>query len=94
MFCRSPQDKKARRGSIEANSHCFLTVGYTGVFNVLDYSAVSFPTGMTADKQVDVDDSTYQPLSDDCMAIHESCKLNPGFTHPFSAGLTNKSSLR
>lgn len=32
----------------------FKNVSYTGVFNVLDYSSTSFPTGLVADKEVDV----------------------------------------
>ncbi|KAI0481873.1 amidase [Xylaria cf. heliscus] len=32
----------------------FKHVGYTGVYNVLDYSSVSFPTGLTVDKSIDV----------------------------------------
>ncbi|KAI0201445.1 amidase [Astrocystis sublimbata] len=32
----------------------FKHVGYTGVYNVLDYAAISFPTGMTVDQAVDV----------------------------------------
>ncbi|GAM85567.1 hypothetical protein ANO11243_035740 [Dothideomycetidae sp. 11243] len=32
----------------------FKYVGYTGVFNVLDYSALSFPTGLTVDTTLDV----------------------------------------
>ncbi|KAF1981831.1 acetamidase [Aulographum hederae CBS 113979] len=31
----------------------FKHVGYTGVFNILDYSCVSFPTGLNVDKAVD-----------------------------------------
>ncbi|KAL3441704.1 amidase signature domain-containing protein, partial [Aspergillus insuetus] len=31
----------------------FAYVGYTGVFNVLDYPAVSFPCGVVADKERD-----------------------------------------
>lgn len=52
-----------------------VAVGYTGVFNVLDYSCVSFPTGMLVDKDVDKplkDD--YKPLSKDCEEIHAECK--------------------
>lgn len=56
-----------------ANNH---TVGYTGVFNVLDYSCVSFPTGMVADKEVDCWEDGYQSLSENCKIIHDQCKLN------------------
>ncbi|KAL8419188.1 hypothetical protein RB594_002409 [Gaeumannomyces avenae] len=45
-------------------------VAYTGVFNVLDYSCVSFPTGLLADKNLDVPDATTQPLSPMCQAVH------------------------
>ncbi|KAI0393895.1 amidase [Xylariaceae sp. FL0594] len=44
----------------------FRHVGYTGVFNVLDYSAMSFPVpGLKADQAKDVaQGETYQPLSE------------------------------
>jgi amidase len=38
----------------------------------LDYPAVSFPTGLTVDKELDVDRPDYKPLSNDCAAIHGS----------------------
>ncbi|GKT41600.1 putative amidase [Colletotrichum spaethianum] len=44
-------------------------VGYTGVYNVLDYSCVSFPTGLSADENLDILDSTAKPLGPDCEAI-------------------------
>ncbi|TQN63724.1 Acetamidase [Colletotrichum shisoi] len=45
-------------------------VGYTGVFNVLDYSCVSFPTGLSADESLDVLlDSHGTPLGPDCEAV-------------------------
>jgi amidase len=31
----------------------FKYIGYTGVFNILDYSAVSFPTGLHVDEKLD-----------------------------------------
>ncbi|RYO75028.1 hypothetical protein DL764_010600 [Monosporascus ibericus] len=37
----------------------FKHVGYTGVYNVLDYSCISFPTRLTVDRSVD------RPLGDD-----------------------------
>lgn len=60
-------------------SACSLTdniaVGYTGVFNILDYSCVSFPTGILADKDIDKPmKDGYKPLSDDCAAIHSECE--------------------
>lgn len=50
-----------------------LIVGYTGVYNVLDYSAVSFPTGLSVIEGVDVDEPDYAPLSNDCKEIHATC---------------------
>ncbi|KAF9876787.1 hypothetical protein CkaCkLH20_05633 [Colletotrichum karsti] len=47
----------------------FKHVGYTGVYNVLDYSCVSFPTGLCADKSVDTPYSEEQPLGPVCEAI-------------------------
>ncbi|KAG6040793.1 hypothetical protein E4U41_007010 [Claviceps citrina] len=48
----------------------FRHVGYTGVFNILDYSCLSFPTGCTVDKLIDQTKLRYQPLGADCEAIH------------------------
>ncbi|KAE8354146.1 amidase signature domain-containing protein [Aspergillus coremiiformis] len=42
----------------------FAYVGYTGVFNVLDYSAVSFPCGVKARKELDASHPSHQALSD------------------------------
>ncbi|KAL1896281.1 hypothetical protein Sste5346_004664 [Sporothrix stenoceras] len=46
----------------------FEHVGYTGVYNVLDYAAMSFPTGLVVDKTidqpVDVEHPDYTPLSE------------------------------
>ena len=42
----------------------FKYVGYTGVFNILDYSCVSFPTGITVDKELDTVAKDYNPLND------------------------------
>ncbi|PVH93767.1 acetamidase-like protein [Periconia macrospinosa] len=47
-------------------------VGYTGVFNVVDYSAVSFPCGVTVDKDKDQPDPQYTPLSDHCRDVHDN----------------------
>lgn len=58
-----------------------LLVGYTGVYNVLDYSAVSFPTGLNVIEGVDVDGPDYAPLSNDCRDIHETCKY---YNHVFN----------
>ncbi|KAK2608850.1 hypothetical protein QQS21_002563 [Conoideocrella luteorostrata] len=48
----------------------FKHVGYTGVYNVLDYSCLSFPTGLTVDKEIDKAVKGYQPLGSDCEAIN------------------------
>ncbi|KAI0527721.1 amidase [Xylaria bambusicola] len=48
----------------------FKHVGYTGVYNILDYSAMSFPTGFTADAAVDIyQDDAPPPFSDDDKAV-------------------------
>jgi amidase len=53
----------------------FKYVGYTGVFNILDYSVVSFPCGVTAHREIDKASPLQQPLSDVCAAITGSCKF-------------------
>lgn len=52
-----------------------IPVGYTGVFNVLDYSSVSFPTGILGEREVDVPVKDHEPLSDICKTTHAECKL-------------------
>ncbi|KAK7186383.1 hypothetical protein DPSP01_009390 [Paraphaeosphaeria sporulosa] len=47
----------------------FDYVGYTGVYNVVDYSAVSFPSGVTVDKEKDRP-GNHKPLSDICRTVH------------------------
>ncbi|KAE8162563.1 amidase signature domain-containing protein [Aspergillus tamarii] len=42
----------------------FAYVGYTGVFNILDYSAVSFPCGVKASKALDASYHGHKALSD------------------------------
>ncbi|KAF1356627.1 fatty-acid amide hydrolase [Delphinella strobiligena] len=39
-------------------------VGYTGVFNIVDYSSISFPTGVSVNKTLDVEESGRQPMSE------------------------------
>ncbi|KAL6824688.1 amidase signature domain-containing protein [Trichoderma sp. SZMC 28015] len=53
-------------------SGTFKHVAYTGVYNVLDYSAVSFPTGLNVDRSIDVPREDYSPLSSECKDIHET----------------------
>ncbi|KAI6092650.1 amidase [Hypoxylon rubiginosum] len=58
----------------------FKHVGYTGVYNVLDYACISFPTGITVDKSVDVAlDDSYKPLSDLDQEIQS--EYNPEAVH-------------
>ncbi|KAF6813462.1 fatty-acid amide hydrolase (amidase) [Colletotrichum plurivorum] len=47
----------------------FKHVGYTGVYNILDYACVSFPTGLSVDKSVDTTDPAAKPLGPVCEAI-------------------------
>lgn len=58
-------------------------MGYTGVFNVLDYSCVSFPTGIVADKDLD------QPLKDGPPPLSETCEMIRANCEYFSV-LTNQ----
>ncbi|KAI8933712.1 hypothetical protein NX059_009428 [Plenodomus lindquistii] len=50
----------------------FKYVGYTGVYNVVDYSAISFPSGMTVDKSRDTYDVGYKSQSAYCQSTHDS----------------------
>jgi amidase len=67
----------------------FKHVGYTGVYNVLDYSAMSFPTGIRVDASIDVavDSKSYVPLSDLDKSIQEDCKRDPSSGPWFDHGL-------
>ncbi|KAF2107543.1 amidase signature domain-containing protein [Lophiotrema nucula] len=49
----------------------FKHVGYTGVYNVVDYSSVSFPSGVTADREKDRSLTNHSPLSETCKEVHE-----------------------
>ncbi|KAM5359272.1 hypothetical protein ACJZ2D_014620 [Fusarium nematophilum] len=49
----------------------FKHIAYTGVFNVVDYSSVSFATGLKADKAVDEVDSSYVPLTPLCKEVND-----------------------
>jgi amidase len=48
-------------------------VGYTGIFNVLDYSAVSFPTGLKVNVEKDALYDSNKPLSLVCKGVQEKC---------------------
>jgi amidase len=54
----------------------FKYVGYTGVYNAVDYAAVSFPCGVSVDKTIDKYGGDYTSQSDYCKAAHDSCKLS------------------
>ncbi|KAI5461801.1 acetamidase [Mariannaea sp. PMI_226] len=49
----------------------FKHIGYTGVYNILDYSSVSFPTGLLVDKHIDKLDPNYEPLGPVCNSINK-----------------------
>ncbi|KAF4594398.1 Acetamidase [Ophiocordyceps camponoti-floridani] len=49
----------------------FRHVGYTGVFNVLDYSCLSLVTPLTVDKAIDRPDPSYEALGPACQQIHD-----------------------
>lgn len=48
-----------------------LTVAYTAVFNILDVTAISFPTGVKVDKEVDVLSEDYQAWTEKCRLLNE-----------------------
>ncbi|KAH8723157.1 amidase signature domain-containing protein [Phaeosphaeriaceae sp. PMI808] len=68
----------------------FKYVGYTGVYNVVDYSAVSFPSGVFVDKTKDKLVADLNPQTDYCRQARESydAELLHGF--PVSLQLVAK----
>jgi len=56
------------------NGH-FRHVAYTGVFNIVDWSAVSFPTGMKVDKDVDQETEKWETMSEDDAYVRDHCEL-------------------
>lgn len=54
----------------------FDSVPYTSIFNILDYSAVSFPTGFAVDKKLDQLSADYTPFNHVCKAINSECTYN------------------
>ena len=42
------------------------------MYNVVDYSAVSFPSGIYVDKAVDTSPTDYKAVSEYCQAAHDS----------------------
>lgn len=74
MVSAHPVEKCFECG-LEFSAEFFVTVGYTGVYNILDYSCVSFPSGISVDKSTDVGlGDSHVPLGDVCKIIHEECK--------------------
>ncbi|KAF2677776.1 amidase [Lentithecium fluviatile CBS 122367] len=63
----------------------FKYVGYTGVFNVVDYSAVSFPCGVAADKERDQPIASHSPLSPSCKEVHD--EYDPDLVHGMPVSL-------
>ncbi|EDU47440.1 GatA Asp-tRNAAsn Glu-tRNAGln amidotransferase A subunit [Pyrenophora tritici-repentis] len=63
----------------------FKYVGYTGVYNVVDYAAVSFPCKVSVDKAIDKHVGDYKPLSDFCKDAHDS--YNPELLHGLPVSL-------
>lgn len=53
----------------------FGTASYTGIWNILDYSAVNFPSGITVDRHIDRLDTTSvsSPLSKDDKFVQTEC---------------------
>lgn len=64
----------------------FKYVGYTGIYNVIDYSAVSFPSGVVVDKTKDIYDAGYKSQSEYCQSARDSCKFP--FTKVFHVHVT------
>jgi hypothetical protein len=52
----------------------FKYVGYTGVYNVVDYSATSFPSGVFVDKAKDKPATDVKVQSEYCKATRDSCE--------------------
>ena len=46
------------------------------MYNVVDYSATSFPCGVSVDKAVDQYASDYKAQSESCQAAYDSCKCH------------------
>jgi len=68
----------------------FRHVGYTGVFNILDYSSASFPTGVHVDKERDIVPAEFKPHCDEDAQVAR--EYDPVLSHglPISLQLTGK----
>jgi len=60
------------------------------VYNVVDYSAVSFPSGVFVDKAVDTPVTNYKALSSFCQAAHDSYDAEAVHGMPVSLQLVAK----
>jgi amidase len=60
------------------------------VYNVVDYSAVSFPSGITVDKTVDTPATDYKAQSEFCQAAHDSYDAEAVDRMPVSLQLVAK----
>jgi amidase len=55
----------------------FAYSGYTCLFNLLDYPAVSFPSGVLSDKDLDTAYAHYHPMSELDAQIQNDCTVAP-----------------
>ncbi|THX24511.1 acetamidase [Aureobasidium pullulans] len=68
----------------------FKHVGYTGVFNILDYSAVSFPSGIYADSELDQAEPGIKTLSQMDAQVQAECEyFSQAGSEKANAGLDN-----
>ena len=56
-----------------ARRNCFLWYGYSGIVNILDYTACTLPV-TTVDKSIDVADSSFKSLSDLDKSVMDTCE--------------------
>jgi len=68
----------------------FRYVGYTGIFNILDYAAASFPCGVKADQKLDKLDESLEPLSGLCSSVRSSYNAQAVHGHPVSLQLAGR----
>ncbi len=60
------------------------------MYNVVDYSAVSFPSGISVDKAVDTSITDYKALSEFCQAARDSYDAEAVHGMPVSLQLVAK----
>ncbi|TPX26534.1 hypothetical protein DIZ76_011996 [Coccidioides immitis] len=63
----------------------FKHVGYTGVYNILDYSCLSFPCNVTVDQAIDIPRTDEAPLSDVDEQVQK--EYNPSAIHGMPVSL-------